>query len=305
MTLLQAALAKVDELIAALTNGKLIGTAVPAAAAAPAAPAAVAAAAPTSGPSAGSAAVASTAKKPKPAKAAAKPAVDEGDAFDKAQLAVRSCRCRCLRNLEPLTCIRSALDRRCLFVPRLSLGSNLGCCPSPSPHLLKVGRVTSVSDHPSGSEKLWLLRVDIGGGVERQVKRACMYEAVPLQLWGWHDTLAVLPTLLYSTLLYSTLLCCLCQASRHARCAPKHSAASAAARRWLLHSAAGRRRPEAACEPRGADGSSGSAGTQFEAGQAGGGAERGDGAGRGPHPGGWYAGGAACSRAGAVAVCQC
>lgn len=29
--------------------------------------------------------------------------------------------------------------------------------------------MTSVSDHPSGSEKLWLCKVDVGGGAERQV----------------------------------------------------------------------------------------------------------------------------------------
>lgn len=34
---------------------------------------------------------------------------------------------------------------------------------------LAVARVTSVSDHPSGSEKLWLCKIDIGGGQERQV----------------------------------------------------------------------------------------------------------------------------------------
>ena len=35
--------------------------------------------------------------------------------------------------------------------------------------MLQVGRVASVGDHPSGSEKLWLCKVDVGGGQERQV----------------------------------------------------------------------------------------------------------------------------------------
>ena len=39
---------------------------------------------------------------------------------------------------------------------------------------LGIGRVTSVSDHPSGSEKLWLCKVDIGGGKERQVRGAAL-----------------------------------------------------------------------------------------------------------------------------------
>jgi tRNA-binding EMAP/Myf-like protein len=33
---------------------------------------------------------------------------------------------------------------------------------------MQVGRVISVDDHPSGSDKLWLCKVDVGSGTERQ-----------------------------------------------------------------------------------------------------------------------------------------
>ena len=33
---------------------------------------------------------------------------------------------------------------------------------------MQVGRVVSVDDHPSGSDKLWLCKVDVGSGTERQ-----------------------------------------------------------------------------------------------------------------------------------------
>lgn len=116
MTQLDAALAKIDELIAALRSGALFSTAAPGQAAQPAnAPPAV------------------KAKQPKKAnKPAAKPAsaavAADVDAFDKAQLA--------------------------------------------------IGRVKSVSDHPSGSEKLWLCKVDVGGGNERQASVAAYLSEV-------------------------------------------------------------------------------------------------------------------------------
>ncbi|KAI3426499.1 hypothetical protein D9Q98_008864 [Chlorella vulgaris] len=122
MTQLDAALAKIDELIAALRSGALFSTAAPGQAAQPAnAPPTV------------------KAKQPKKAnKPAAKPAsaavAADTDAFDKAQLA--------------------------------------------------IGRVKSVSDHPSGSEKLWLCKVDVGDGNERQVVAGLRLHVTSEELTG-------------------------------------------------------------------------------------------------------------------------
>jgi hypothetical protein len=147
MTQLDAALAKIDELIAALRSGALFffffSTAAPGQAAQPAnAPPTV------------------KAKQPKKAsKLAAKPAsaavAADTDAFDKAQLA--------------------------------------------------IGRVKSVSDHPSGSEKLWLCKVDVGDGNERQASVAAYLREVA----GWGSGVEMCttqPQLLSTCLLFSQVV---------------------------------------------------------------------------------------------------
>lgn len=60
-------------------------------------------------------------------------------------------------------------------VPCYSCTAPATCDWVPAHRCVQVARVTSVSDHPSGSEKLWLCKIDIGGGQERQASagRAC------------------------------------------------------------------------------------------------------------------------------------
>lgn len=123
---LDKALAKIDELLQALADGKLITSCEP--------PQAIAAAAVPPPPAVTSTAPAGGRQSKKDKKVAVKEALvgdisakqsqkaapnADGDAFDKAKLV--------------------------------------------------VARVTSVTDHPSGSDKLWLCKVDVGGGEERQV----------------------------------------------------------------------------------------------------------------------------------------
>lgn len=128
---LAEAIARIDALVEALKSGKLLGAA--ASAAAPAPTSAVAAPAAASRPAAA----------PKPATLAAQPA---------AAAAPKQAKKEKTKAAKPAAAAAPAAEEDAFAKAQLV-----------------VARVTSVSDHPSGSEKLWLCKIDIGGGQERQV----------------------------------------------------------------------------------------------------------------------------------------
>lgn len=128
---LAAALSKIDELIAALQSGALISSG--------------AAAAPQPAAAAPKPAAAAAASKPAAAAAPKPAAPKEGKAAKKAAA-------KEAKKAEGGGGAAAAAPEGDAF----------------SKAHLAVGRVASVHDHPSGSEKLWLCKVDIGGGKERQ-----------------------------------------------------------------------------------------------------------------------------------------
>lgn len=185
---------QVDELLEALKAGTLLASgpaSQPAAAAPPAAAKPAAAAPKPAAPAA--AAPAAAPKQGKKDKAASKkenggggaPAAAEGDALSKAHLAVRAAPAvlfECLACLKPPPCwlSRWRAGHACTTVlaeasarrgqAQRSRWPLTGLPPHAPLGLPQVGRVVSVSDHPSGSEKLWLCQVDVGGGAQRQVR---------------------------------------------------------------------------------------------------------------------------------------
>ncbi|PSC68070.1 lanC 3 isoform X3 isoform A [Micractinium conductrix] len=126
---LAEAIARIDGLISALQAGELFS----ASPAAPAQPAPLPPAPPASSPT-----PAASKPKPSPAPAAEAPAAAAGK--------------KAKAPKAPKPAAAPAAEEE----------------PFAKAHLV-VGRVASVGDHPSGSEKLWLCKVDVGGGQERQV----------------------------------------------------------------------------------------------------------------------------------------
>lgn len=196
---LKAAIAKIDELIAALQSGALISSGAAPPAPAAAAPAAAPAAAKPAAPAAAApAAPKQQAKKEKPKKekAAPAPAAAEGDAISKAQLAVgrvttvldhpSACGAPCLAMVPRVLAYQRAGMRLALRERPMSIRSVVRRCinlasdgplpphrcplaPTPLPLCTNsAAHLAHLSAVAGGSEKLWLCKVDIGGGKERQ-----------------------------------------------------------------------------------------------------------------------------------------
>jgi hypothetical protein len=132
---LDTALARIDELVQALTDGTLTGGCKP-----QQAPAAAVSPLPLTIPAP---AVAKQSKKEKNAAAKERTVAAEGGAFDKQSTKEKKTAVK----ERPAAAEGDAFDKAKLV----------------------VALVTSVSDHPSGSDKLWLCKIDVGGGQERQV----------------------------------------------------------------------------------------------------------------------------------------